>query len=73
MTHRPYPNPDRARHQIERHDGETPPLSEPRPMTPFEQHLVEGATAALKVAVPAVARMVAAMQRRPASSEEKNA
>ena len=26
MTHRPYPSPSRARHQLARHDDETPPL-----------------------------------------------
>jgi hypothetical protein len=28
MSYRPYPNPTRARHQIERHDDETPPLAD---------------------------------------------
>ncbi|MFD7794337.1 hypothetical protein [Streptomyces sp. NPDC059759] len=26
MTHRPYPSADRAVHQLDRHDQETPPL-----------------------------------------------
>jgi hypothetical protein len=26
MTYRPYPSVDRARHQLDRHDDETPPL-----------------------------------------------
>jgi hypothetical protein len=28
MTYRPYPNTDRARHQVERHVDETPPLAD---------------------------------------------
>ncbi|MFM9616839.1 hypothetical protein ACKI14_02615 [Streptomyces turgidiscabies] len=28
MTHRPYPNPTRARRQLDHHDDETPPLDD---------------------------------------------
>jgi heme oxygenase len=28
MSYRPYPDADRARHQLDRHDNETPPLSD---------------------------------------------
>jgi hypothetical protein len=70
MTYRSYPNADRARHQIGRHDGETPPLSEPRPMTLLERNLVEYATAVVQAAAPVVASMAAGFQRRPVSSEE---
>jgi hypothetical protein len=66
MTHRPYPDADRARHQIERHDDETPPYSEPRPLTPFEQKLAEGAQAALLRVAPIAAGLRAAFQPRPA-------
>lgn len=71
MTYRPYPNPDRARHQIERHDDETPPLAEPRPLTPFERQLAEGAQAALLRVAPIAASLRAAFQPRPVGSEEK--
>ena len=75
MTHRPYPNPTRARHQLDRHDDETPPLAEPRPMTPFGQHFAEQASAIMKSAQPngasLAAQLRAAFQPRPAGSEEK--
>ncbi|MDX2765644.1 hypothetical protein [Streptomyces europaeiscabiei] len=74
MTYRPYPNADRARHQIERHDDETPPLGEPRPMTPFEQQLARNAQEILKAAQPtlalASARLRAAFRPRPVGGEE---
>lgn len=73
MTYRPYPSIDRARHQLERHDDETPPRRALRPMTPMERVVLEYATAAVRAAAPAVAAMVAAFTPRPVSSEEKNA
>jgi hypothetical protein len=73
MSHRPYPSVDRARHQLDRHDDETPPITERRPMTPMERTLAEYAAAAVRAAAPAVAAMAAAFQPRPASSEEKTA
>ncbi|MFI5473191.1 hypothetical protein ACIA6D_23490 [Streptomyces cacaoi] len=77
MTHRPYPSPDRARHQLDRHDDETPPYTEPRPMSPLEQQLFEGAAAMVKAAQPGLAAVAAnlraAFQPRPASSEETTA
>lgn len=73
MTHRPYPDVDRARHQLDRHDDETPPYTEPRPMTPLERAVVDGAAAMVKAAQPglelAATRLRAAFQPRPASSE----
>ena len=71
MSHRPFPSVDRARHQLDRHDDETPPAAEPRPVTLFERQLVEGAQAALKSASAAVAQLRAVFQPRPTSSEEK--
>lgn len=74
MNHRPYPSVDRARHQLDRHDDETPPMSEPRPMTPFEQQLAMNAQAILNAAQPmvalAAARLRAAFQPRPVGGEE---
>jgi hypothetical protein len=70
MTYRPYPSPDRARHQLDRHDDETPPLTARRPLSPMEQTLVDHATHAVRSAAPALAAMVAGFQRRPAGSEE---
>lgn len=73
MSHRPYPSIDRAVHQLDRHDDETPPYREPRPMTPMERAVVEYATAAVRAAAPAVAAMAAAFTPRPVSSEGNNA
>lgn len=74
MTHRPYPSSTRARHQLDRHDDETPPLSEPRPMTPFGQRLTGQMAAIMKAAQPdgvtLADRLRAAFQPRPAGSEE---
>lgn len=73
MTHRPYPSVDRARHQLDRHGDETPPYSEPRPMTALERQLFEGTAAMVKAAQPGLAAVTAslraAFQPRPASSE----
>ncbi|MFE2073708.1 hypothetical protein [Streptomyces misionensis] len=77
MSHRPYPRVDRARHQLDRHDDEMPPMFEPRPMTPIEQRLARNAQAILNAAQPTVAlaaaRLYAALRPCPASSEEKTA
>ncbi|MEH0542982.1 hypothetical protein QA802_07835 [Streptomyces sp. B21-105] len=74
MTHRPYPSPDRALHQLARHDDETPPYTEPRPLSPLERQLFEGAAAMVKAAQPGLtavaANLLAAFQPRPAGSEE---
>lgn len=73
MTYRPYPSIDRAVHQLDRHDDETPPRRALRPMTPMEQTVVEYATAAVRAAAPAVAAMAAAFKPRPVGREEKSA
>lgn len=41
MSHRHYPSIDRARHQIDRHDDETPPLPDgvPQPPTLFGRRI----------------------------------
>lgn len=76
MTHRPYPNPARARHQIERHVDETPPLSDGsgRPLTPFEQHFMVNMQAVGESLRPTLVNISeslrAAFQPRPVSSEE---
>jgi hypothetical protein len=75
MTYRPYPNADRARHQIERHDDETPPLSDGsrQPPSLFGQRLLisEEAQAAMGASLAKVgASLRAAFQPRPAGSEE---
>jgi hypothetical protein len=58
MTYRPYPNADRARRQVERHDYETPPLTAVRPATPLQERLAEAfaplAALRLRVAAPPV-------------------
>ena len=70
MTYRPYPSPDRARHQLDRHEDETPPLTARRPLSPMEQALVDHATAAVRGAAAALAAMVAGFKRPASSSEE---
>ncbi len=72
MSHRLYSSPERARHQIDRHADETPPLLRPaRPMSQFERQFFEGAAAMMKAAQPglelAATRLRAAFQR-PQSS-----
>jgi hypothetical protein len=70
MSHRPHPSVDRALHQLYRHDDETGPRAEPRPVTPFEQRLGEQAAAIMKAAQPSGAKLAvqlrAAFQTRPA-------
>lgn len=76
MSYRPYPNPDRARHQIDRHDDETPPLTQvgQRPLSPLAKQFFEAAATygeALRPRLQAVGESVlAAFQPRPAGSEE---
>jgi len=62
MTYLPYPNATRALRQLGRHDDETPPLSEPRPVTPFEHALIDGAKAAVRAASPVLAAFVAELR-----------
>jgi hypothetical protein len=69
MTYRPYPNPERARHQLDRHDDETPPLRPPRPLSQFERQFFEAASAAARAGGLAMAAMVEGF-RRPVGSEE---
>lgn len=76
MTHRPYPNADRARHQIERHDDETPPQTQvgQRPLSPLARQFFESAATygeALRPQLQAVGESLrAAFQPRPVGSEE---
>jgi hypothetical protein len=75
MTYRPYPNPDRARRQLDRHDDERAPLSDgssgtsslvlPRIVISDEAREAMGARLA------EVGRSLrTAFQPRPVSSEE---
>lgn len=76
MTYRPYPNADRARHQIERHDDETPPQAQvgDRQMSPLERQFFLAAAEAgekLRPQLEAVGKsLLAAFRPRPVSSEE---
>jgi hypothetical protein len=75
MTYRPYPNPDRARHQLDRHDDETPPLSDGsgQPPTLFGPRIVISPEAreAMGARLAEVGRSLrTAFQPRPAGSEE---
>lgn len=77
MSHRPYPSPDRALHQLGRHDDETPPLAPPRPLSLLEQQLADAASAATRALRPQLealgASLMSAFQPRPAGSEENTA
>lgn len=73
MSHRPYPSVDRALRQLDRHDDETGPHVEPRPMTPFERQLLEGAQAAVRSLAPVGAMLRTAFQPRPENGQEKTA
>lgn len=69
MTYRPYPNAERALHQLRR--GKVRPwLKEWRPLSPMERTLIDYATTAVRGATPGILKMVAGFQRRPVSSEE---
>ena len=77
MSHRPYPNVDRARHQLDRHEIAVPP----RPFKGYDSATAAVAAErwarALKAAVPTAAQLTAAwtvaLKPRPAASEEKSA
>lgn len=47
MTHRPYPNPDRARRQVQRHDEEAGPFIPAAPLPEWRLNLARQANAAL--------------------------
>jgi hypothetical protein len=75
MTYRPYPNVDRARHQLDRHADETPPLSDGfgQPSALAMPRLVISAEAreAMGARLAEVGKSLrAAFQTCPVSSEE---
>jgi len=75
MTHRPYPSLDRARHQLDRHDDETPPLSDgsdqPSPLAMPRLVISDEAREAMGALLAGVGDSLrAAFQPRPVSSEE---
>ncbi|MFC4502949.1 MULTISPECIES: hypothetical protein [Streptomyces] len=69
MSHRPYPNTDRALRQLTRHDDETPPIpaASLRPVTPLEWKLFDGLTAVTQAAGAALAESL--MRALPAAGE----
>lgn len=77
MSHRPYLHAGRAPHQLDRHENETGPRAEPRPMTPMERQLAEAAAAVMRAVQPdgitLADRLRTAFQPRPASRKEKTA
>ncbi|CAM5622799.1 hypothetical protein [Streptomyces aurantiogriseus] len=78
MSHRPYPSLDRARHQLDRHDDETPPLPDGSgQLAPFAMPrlvISDEAREAMGARLAEVgASLRAAFQPRPVSSEEKTA
>ncbi|MEU8976819.1 hypothetical protein AB0D11_48185 [Streptomyces monashensis] len=52
MAHRPYPNRERARKQIERRCFEVGPAVPPRPLTEFERQLLDGTATIVKTVEP---------------------
>lgn len=75
MTYRPYPSVVRARHQLDRHDGETPPVSDDsdQPATLFGPQLVISPEAreAMGARLAEFGKSLrAGFQPRPVSSEE---
>jgi len=74
MTHRPYPSPDRARHQLDRHDDETPPLpdgTEHPPVLLGRPLISEEARQALGARLAEVGASLRSAFQRPVGSEEK--
>jgi hypothetical protein len=57
MSHRPYPNPSRALKQIERHTFEVGAAAASRPLTPFEQQLLDGTATIVKAIEPMAATL----------------
>jgi hypothetical protein len=74
MTHRPYPNPDRARHQLDRHNDETPPLpdgsDQPAAFTLPRLVVSDEARAAMGVRLAEVGASLRVAFQRPVGSEE---
>ncbi|MEV6833517.1 hypothetical protein AB0N17_03130 [Streptomyces sp. NPDC051133] len=54
MGHRPHPSRQRALRQIERHTYELGPVAPPRPLTDFEQQLLDGTATIVKAVAPMV-------------------
>lgn len=72
MTHRLYSSPDRARHQLDRHADETPPLSDGSGYPPAWPQIVisEEAREAMGVRLAEFGKSLrAGFQPRPQSSE----
>ncbi|MER6736500.1 hypothetical protein [Streptomyces puniciscabiei] len=55
MAHRPYSQRQRALRQIERHECEVGPAAPPRPLTEFEQQLLDGTATIVKAVAPVTA------------------
>ena len=77
MSHRPYPNVDRARRQLDRHADEVRPQSTTTHEPVTAAVAVERWAAAMRAAVPSARQFAeswtAALRPRPVSSEEKTA
>jgi hypothetical protein len=74
MTHRPYPSLDRARHQLDRHDDETPPLpdgSNQPPALLSQPFISEEARQALGARLAEVGASLRSAFQRPVGTEEK--
>lgn len=77
MSYRPFPSIERARHQLGRHDDETPPLPDGsgRPPGLFGQRIVisDEARAATAARLAEVGASLKRAFRRPAGGEETTA
>ena len=76
MSYRPYPSIERARHQLHRHDDETPPLPDGsgEPAFAMPRLVVSDETwEALGARLVSVGASLRAAFERPVSSEERNA
>lgn len=59
MTYRPYPNPDRARRQVQRHDEESGPFVPAAPLPEWRLNLARQANAVLAATAARTAPIVA--------------
>jgi hypothetical protein len=58
MTYRPYPNPDRARHQLDRHHAPEPVIVLPNCLRPMTESLAK-----LRAGAPPLVRYVIGLSR----------
>jgi hypothetical protein len=70
MAHRPYPNADRARRQIARHDDEIGPVDDQtRPLSPLTLKLTAEMSAGLQAFGSSLATMLTPARQAPPVDE----